>query len=222
MSHSHSHSCGHEHHEHGGHDHHDHDHDGPDRGNEFTLYQHIDIENVVGLNESIPGSAQKVFKPYDKRYEAEPFVESDADEQLIIKIPFTGSVKLKSIAVKGAVGDSNPSKLQAFINRDDVDFDTVEDVTPEQEWELVRDPGRDIPEYPTKIAKFSNVRNLILYFPSNFGSDVTRISYIGLKGEWTEIKKDPIITVYELAANPADHQKLKGSAFQGMAPESFH
>ncbi|KAJ3212358.1 hypothetical protein HDU67_003875 [Dinochytrium kinnereticum] len=112
--------------------------------------------------------------------------------------------------------------MLAFINRDDVDFDTVESISPEQEWELVQEPGREIPEYPTKIAKFSNVRNLTLFFPTNFGDDASRITYIGLKGEWTEVKRDPIITLYELAPNPADHQKLKGSASQNMASESFH
>ncbi|KAJ3118368.1 hypothetical protein HDU96_002210 [Phlyctochytrium bullatum] len=136
-------------------------------------------------------------------------------------IRFTGSVKLKSIAVRGGPGDSNPSKMLAFINRDDVDFDSVDGIKPEQEWELVMEPGREIPEYPTKIAKFSNVRNLSLFFPSNFGADTSRILYIGLKGEWTEVKRDPIITLYELAPNPADHQKLK-SAAENMAPESFH
>ncbi len=34
-----------------------------------------------------------------------------------------------------------------------------------------------------------NVRNLALYFPENFGDEVTRIYYIGLKGEWTEVSE---------------------------------
>lgn len=68
-----------------------------------------------------------------------------------------------------------------------------------------------VPEYPTKLTKFSNVRNLTIYIPENFGGDVTKIAYIGLKGEYTVINKDPIITHYEIAANPADH-KLKGTS----------
>jgi hypothetical protein len=35
------------------------------------------------------------IKPYNERYDVAKWLESDADEQLIIKIPFTGSVKLK-------------------------------------------------------------------------------------------------------------------------------
>ncbi|KAJ3063369.1 hypothetical protein HK102_008499, partial [Quaeritorhiza haematococci] len=94
--------------------------------------------------------------------------------------------------------------MKAFVNREDVDFDSVESIKPDQEWQLLTDTGKKVPEYPTRIAKFTNVRNLTLFFPDNFGGeDVTRINYIGLKGEFTEMTRDPIITIYELAANPA-------------------
>lgn len=64
------------------------------------------------------------------------------------------------------------------------------------------------------MAKFNNVRSLTIFFPSNFDdSDETRVDYIGLKGEWQEMKEDPIITVYELNANPADHPKTKAEEF---------
>ncbi|KAJ3308988.1 hypothetical protein HDU76_003754 [Blyttiomyces sp. JEL0837] len=109
--------------------------------------------------------------------------------------------------------------MKAYINREDIDFDSVESIQPpDQEWDLIEAPPssskntRQTPEYPTRISKFSNVRNLTLYFPSNGGGDTTKIFYVGLKGEWTEVKKDPIITLYELAANPADH-KTKTGAF---------
>ena len=56
------------------------------------------------------------------------------------------------------------------------------------------------------MSKFTGIHMLVLYFPSNFGDDVTRIEYIGLKGEHKEMKRDTIITVYELNANPKDHK----------------
>ena len=49
--------------------------------------------------------------------------------QLIITIEFTAAIKLKSITVVGSVEtDSNPADMKAFLNRDDVDFDNVEDL----------------------------------------------------------------------------------------------
>jgi hypothetical protein len=70
-----------------------------------------------------------------------------------------------------------------------------------------------------RIAKFSNVRNVTLYIQKNFSDDddeTTRISYIGFKGEYTEFTRDPIITMYEAAANPADHKTKVENKFGSM------
>ncbi|KAI9101655.1 galactose-binding domain-like protein [Phlyctochytrium arcticum] len=212
--------CREHHHSQGGgddqHEHHDHDHDGDgERGVEYTLYRQIDTDHIRCLNESEEDAAKHVFKTWEDRFDLTKYVESDADEQLIINIPFTANVKIKSISVMGGPDQKTPSRMKAFVNREDIDFDNAESVTETQEWELTPEtPRGNIAEYGTRVAKFTNVRNLVLYFPENFGDDVTRIYYIGLKGEWSEIKKDPIITSYELAANPADH-KTKSNIFMG-------
>ncbi|KAJ3414129.1 hypothetical protein HDV05_007073 [Chytridiales sp. JEL 0842] len=193
------------------------------KGAEFSLYKHIDTDNVRALNEAVDGSGKTIFKPWDQRFETTKYLESDADAQLIIFIPFTGNVKLKSILLYGDPGDTHPTMMKAYINREDVDFDSVESIQPpDGEWNLLHSHlqfqslgqggAKQIPEYQTRVTKFTNVRNLTLYFPENASGDedsVTRIRYIGLKGEWEEVKRDPIITLYELAANPADH-KIKG------------
>ncbi|CAG8437161.1 10662_t:CDS:2 [Ambispora gerdemannii] len=171
---------------------------------EGSLFSRIDRENVRCLNESVLESGKNVIKPWHEREDTTKYVESDVDEQLIFFIPFTGSVKLKSISIKAGPGDSCPSKLKVYINRDDMDFDAAETYESTQEWDLVQ--TNEIVE----ISKMSNVQNLNLYFSENFGEEITRIYYIGLKGEWTEIKKDPVITLYEAAANPTDHKKIHG------------
>ena len=47
------------------------------------------------LNEAVEESGKKVFKPYETRLDRTEWVESDADEEFLFNIPFTGSVKLK-------------------------------------------------------------------------------------------------------------------------------
>ena len=84
-------------------------------------------------------------------------------------------------------------------------------MTPTQEWELQEDLNGRL-EYQTRITKFQNVTNLTLYFPSNFGNDTTIISYIGLKGDFKELKQAPVVTIYEASPNPADH-KTKNENF---------
>ena len=83
---------GHCHDEHEGHSHgHDHDHDHSDDitpALQYSLYQHIDFDNIVTLNESQAHSGKAVVKKtWAERMEEQPELESDADEQLLMHIP---------------------------------------------------------------------------------------------------------------------------------------
>eukprot|EP00123_Amoebidium_parasiticum_P011060 comp20489_c0_seq2/m.26152 comp20489_c0_seq2/g.26152 ORF comp20489_c0_seq2/g.26152 comp20489_c0_seq2/m.26152 type:complete len:114 (-) comp20489_c0_seq2:250-591(-) len=92
-----------------------------------------------------------------------------------------------------------------FGNRDDIDFDNVEDCTPLQEFDLHTDPTGKL-EYPTRVSKFQNLHSITLFFSASNGGDTTKVYYVGLAGEFFQVKRDTIITVYELNANPADHK----------------
>ena len=62
------------------------------------------------------------------------------------------------------------------------------------------------------------MQSLTLFFVDNFGDgeeDVTRLSYLGFKGEWMQSGRAPENIIYEAAANPSDH-KIKGTATSKM------
>ncbi|XP_026144406.1 PITH domain-containing protein 1 isoform X2 [Carassius auratus] len=155
------------------------DHEPAERGVEYELYKRIDIEKLQCLNESRDGDGKLVFKPWDQRTDRTKFVESDADEELLFNIPYK--------------------------NIPQMSFDDTSR-EPEQAFRLNRDPLAEL-EYPTKIARFSNVEHLSIHIPRNFGSESTRVYYIGLRGEYTEAYRHEVtICNYEAAANPADHK----------------
>ncbi|CAG2108037.1 unnamed protein product [Medioppia subpectinata] len=83
-----------------------------DMGVLYSLYTRIDTDRVECLNEAIEGSGRRVFKPWDQRLNFEQFVESDCDEELLFKIPFTGNVKLKGLIVIGGEDESHPSRIR--------------------------------------------------------------------------------------------------------------
>lgn len=57
-----------------------------------SLYQHIEFDKIVTLNESVEGSgANIVKKTWDERLDTVRVLESDADEQLLMFIPFVSS-----------------------------------------------------------------------------------------------------------------------------------
>jgi PITH domain len=140
----------------------DHDHAACEvrEGIAYSMYQYIDTDHVTWMNATSEENGKRVFKPYDERFELEivyyftylltpKFVESDCDTEMIVRIPFTGCIKLQSIAVFGEPDDeSNPLKMSAFVNRDNVGFD--DEASAAQSWELVRIQGREVPEYNTR------------------------------------------------------------------------
>ncbi|CAA7268165.1 unnamed protein product [Cyclocybe aegerita] len=208
MPHEHHDGCGHESHDH------DHEHDSPEHGFQDNLFNHIDRQNVVVLNSD--GLATDIIKPWHARLDENKYVESDADDQLIIRVPFTGSVRLRSVLLKAGPGDQTPSKITLFANEPTLDFDDVTDKQPIQEFDVPR--GREVGEYAVKTAKFSNVSNLTIFVPAAQGADATRIYYLGFLGTWTETKHQPVITVYEAQANLADHEKIQGMEGKWAAP----
>ncbi|CAK8685062.1 unnamed protein product [Clavelina lepadiformis] len=188
-------------------DHHDHGHDcgGEDSSSEFSLYLKINLDGVQCLNEQEDGSARKVFKPWNDRLDRTKFTESDVDPELLFNIPFTGSVKLKSVALLGGENDSHPKSMKLFKNIPNMDLDQT-CKQPDQVFELPQ-TYTDVLQIPTKTARFSSVHHLSIFFPDNYGAETTKVYYIGLKGDYKQAQRQEVlITNYELAANPADHK----------------
>lgn len=116
--HSHSHSC------HGEYDHDDHNHSHGSSGHDhsgkpipsprldneeltinqtddltpaiqYSLYQHIEFDKITTLNEAIEGSgASVVKKTWGERLDTVRVLESDADAQLLMFIPFVFSLPI--------------------------------------------------------------------------------------------------------------------------------
>ncbi|XP_031487522.1 uncharacterized protein LOC116255726 [Nymphaea colorata] len=197
---------------------HDHSCEEHDCGSEWSLFKHIDMPKVSALNEAIAGSVKSVFKAWESRLDSsEGFLESnDGDPELLVFIPFTSDVKIKSISVVGGADGTSPSKMRAFINRDGIDFSDAQNMQPVQEWELGENV-QGVLEYQTRYSRFQSVGNLTLHFPENFGGDTTQIYYIGLRGEATQLKRDAVAkVVYELMPNPSDH-KVKNEGGGGIS-----
>ncbi|XP_061192729.1 PITH domain-containing protein GA19395-like [Saccostrea echinata] len=169
----------------------------------YSLYTKINMEAVQCLNTE--NSPKSVFKPWDQRLDKERFVESDADPELLFKIPFTGNVKLKGIIVIGEQGENHPSKMRLFKNAPEMTFDDVGRKA-DQEFELTPDPEGTL-QYGVIAARFNSVDTLTIHFPSSFGGENTKIYYIGLKGDFQEARRqEVVIATYEARPMPEDHK----------------
>ncbi|PYH32753.1 PITH domain-containing protein [Aspergillus neoniger CBS 115656] len=208
----------HHHHDHGGHCHGE---DGHDHSNDITpaiqslLYSQIQFDSITTLNEASPKSgAAIVKKTWAERLDDEPELESDADEQLLMYIPFTGQVKVHSLLIYTAPTPSAPKTLKLFKNRDDLDFGTASDLKPTQTVEIPQPmPGADVFELPLNRAHWNATTSITLFFEDNWSDgeeDVTKVGYIGFKGQFMVLNREPISFLYEAAANPGDHVAIQG------------
>lgn len=242
MSHCHDEHHGHSGHDHS----HDGEHDHSDDitpALQSSLYEHIDFDHITTLNEETSGSGKAIVqKTWAQRMDEEPELASDADEQLILNIPlrffsnippqtpppsnlianitqprFTSQIKLHALLLRTSPSPSAPKTVRVIINRDDVDFSNASDIPATQEFELSL--TSEIQEIPVKRAKFGAVRRISLFFVDNFSDgedDVTRLSYVGFKGELgMQLGRAPSNILYEAAANPNDH-KVKGVGVNEM------
>ncbi|EGG00373.1 uncharacterized protein MELLADRAFT_93329 [Melampsora larici-populina 98AG31] len=186
----------------------DDEHVKPGEGTQDFLYSKIDRDQITSCNLDPENPAKNCIKPWSDRMDDTMFSESDTDQQMIIRIPFTGSVKLRSILIRGIPGDSAPTQLKLFANEPGLDFDTLETCTPTQVLEI---PTTDeLVEFPVRVAKFSSVSVLSLFIDGNPSGSKTRVYFLGFKGEFSALSRKPVIAIYEAQANPTDHEKISG------------
>lgn len=193
----------------------------------------INLPHVRALNvENTLDDVQKLFKPAAERYSLKPVVKSDADEQLIVQIPFlNGSVKLHLIILRTNGDRFCPKTIRLWKNTD-IDFDNVELTKPaftlthphvgvayndpDDEMPDVVESDADFVEHHLPRRVFTGVQQLTLFVKDIYGDeDQCHLHLIELRGEYTELSRDPVVTIYELAPNPADHQKVDAAKTAG-------
>ena len=112
-------------------------------------------------------------------------LESDADEQLLIYIPFRETVKISSISIKSPSDGSGPATVKVFKNvpAGAMDFDDAENSTPTQEleWSEEELEGAAV---NVKLVSFQDTSSLTLFVENNVGDvDETVIQRLIINGQ---------------------------------------
>jgi len=127
---------------------------------------------------------------------------------------FTGQVKLHSLLFYTAPTPSAPKTLKLFKNRDDLDFSTASELTPTQTIEIPQPvPGADVFDLPLNRAHWNTTTSITVFVEDNWSAgeeDVTKFGYIGFKGQFMALNREPVSFLYEAAANPNDHVAIPG------------
>ena len=119
-----------------------------------SLLPFVDLDKVRCLNERAPGSGRKCLKPFERKYDdrvSECLFSEEGDAELLLHIPFTVAVKLKSFCVIGGGNGEAPADVRFFVNRDDIDFALAAQLPPTQVFELAEDNSGVI-DYPGRLG----------------------------------------------------------------------
>ncbi|GAV90642.1 PITH domain-containing protein [Cephalotus follicularis] len=151
---------------------------------QVDLLEFIDWSGVECLNQNSSHSVANALKQ-GYREDDGLNLESDADEQLLIYIPFMQVVKLHSIAIIGPE-EEGPKTVKLYSNKEHMGFSNVSDYPPSDTAVLSTDNLKGKPVV-LKYVKFQNVRSLTIFVEENqSGSDVTKVQKIALFGTTVE------------------------------------
>ncbi|KAI0362798.1 DUF1000-domain-containing protein [Trametes cingulata] len=150
---------------------------------EVSLLEFLDLSQLTCLNESQEHTLKSIVAE-KKRNTGSAYVLSDADEQLLLTLPFNQTVKIRAIVLQTANAAQGPRKIRLVTNRPSLGFDDVEDEkSVVQEIELSEDDVREGRKIPLRFVRFQSVNSLHIFVMSNQGDeDETRIDAIDVFG----------------------------------------
>jgi len=182
-----------------------------------SLFPLLDVPNVRALNAADVSLVRRVLVEHEQRFQTAVVARSETNDDdddddddesvaLIVRVPFTACVKLKSFTVAALTSDSSPRRVRLFLNRDDIDFGNWRDEPATEEFDLVSDASvqPDV-EYAVKAARWQRVESVTMAFSRGVDAQLA-LTYVGFRGEFEQrIVRQAVIAVYESAAQLHDH-----------------
>jgi hypothetical protein len=170
-----------------------------------SLLPSIDLPRVRCLNEQHVGSCRVVFRALAERASRAGALRSNpGDADLLLTIPFTSPVRVKSVCVAG----DEALEARLFVDKEGLDFAGAAESAPAQALELPADPAAEL-WHTLRAARFQSVTclTLLLRGGGTVSDDGAAVVYfVGLKGAPTGHRRGVVQAVYEARAQLADHQ----------------
>ncbi|KAI0316801.1 PITH domain-containing protein [Amylostereum chailletii] len=158
-----------------------------------SLLELLDLSQLNCLNEDSARTLRSICSSKSLNT-SDSFLLSDADEQLLLSIPFNQTVRVRSIAIRSTSPEQAPKTIKLLVNRQSIGFEDVQDAEePDvaQKLELTADQTREGRRIGLRFVRFQSVNSLHIFVESNQGgSDITRIDSIDVVGQPVESTKD--------------------------------
>ncbi|GAA5921550.1 hypothetical protein JCM3775_003100 [Rhodotorula graminis] len=143
-----------------------------------SLNSQVDQSQVHCLNESAEHTLKGLL-----RGGGDKWLESDADEQLLLQIPLQQAIKLRALRFTTLPSHlaHAPKTVRLFVNAPSTDFDTSAE--PAQEVVLDEEQAKGNKSVELRFVRFQSVTHLSVFVVDNQGGeDVSRIDKLELVG----------------------------------------
>ena len=140
------------------------------------LIEQIELPQCQCLNAASEHTLRHCLEA-EQREEAGTYLESDADEELLITLKFMQAVRISGLIVSTASGsaDSAPKNLKLFVNKVGLDFDSARSDKCVQEVELTKAEAVGGARVELRFVNFQGVQELGIFVGSNQLSGVVRL-----------------------------------------------
>jgi len=146
-----------------------------------SLLSHIDTSQTTCLNEATSHGIKSIIPTASSG----GYLESDADEQLLLGIAFQQSVKVFALRFTTAESElaKAPKTVKIFSDSLSIGFDEATSQTPAQEFELSKEQALGKELVLLRYVKFQKANSISIFVEDNQeGEDVTRIDKLDIYG----------------------------------------
>ena len=149
------------------------------------LLEHLELPQCHCLNAA---TEHRLRDCLDRESRDDPtkYLQSDADEQLLISLKFMSAVNISAIVLQAALdrADDAPSSMKLFVNPVGLDFDSAESNTPTQEFTLSKSDVVSGSKIELRFVKFQKVQELGIFLPGNLSDgEETVLGKLAVLGE---------------------------------------
>jgi len=158
-----------------------------------SLLEYLDLSQLNCLNEAEEHTFKSIVASKSKNATGS-YLLSDADEQLLLNIPFNQAVRVRSIVLQSNNAEQAPKNIKLLINRPSLGFEDVEDATEPEAAQVLEISSDDVKEgnrIVLRFVRFQAVNSLHIFVQSNHGGeDESRLDVLDVFGVPVETTKD--------------------------------
>ena len=187
------------------------------------LFPYLNGNQCYSKNTRLKIQETNVLKPnklcFDVNESNPNVLVSNTDAEMLIYIYFTKIVRLRGLclvsldeSIRRTYRVEQPSKINLYVNRDDISFDRCATIKPTESIDLKNMSPNDT-FCPVKPTLFFRTSSLTIHIPGNRSQSPeikTALQHIGFFGEASEIEvsKRVVTTVYETKPSVHDYGSI--------------